>query len=138
MTKRDPVFLNQYLKAIEGKKNRSCFHISNNATGCYGMCQYHEALDGAVVRVHEQRPQRADLSCSVPAIWAMNQDAGAFPRHSLDSPRKEEQQSLEKRNNIQDNVWRCIKTQTKKEKDLGEKDGCIDNGFDMTQPTTTL
>lgn len=64
------------------------------------MCHYHEALDGAVVRVHEQCPQRADLSCSVPAIWTMNQHTGAFPRHSLESPQKEEE-SLEKNNHIQ-------------------------------------
>lgn len=67
VTKRDPVLLNQYLKAIKGKN--SLHHVLLLPHKRFLWKQYyHEALDGAVVGVHEQSSQRADLSCPVPPI----------------------------------------------------------------------
>lgn len=111
VTKRDPVFLNQYLKAIKGKISlHHVFHLPHKRL-LWLQC-YHEALDGAVVGVHEQSPQRADLSCPVPSIWTMDQHAGSFPCHSLASPWKELYGGVwSKKLNPDLYVQSCIETQ---------------------------
>ena len=93
--KGDPVFLYQYLEENECEKKQQTHKniqqgipililiqalTSNFASVCGS---YHEALDGTIVGVHEQRPQGADLGCSVPSIWTVNQHTGSFHCHCL-------------------------------------------------------